>query len=216
MVIETKQRAAETAYALTAENVMDGNCLIIPKHMLVSEAARLLHRKRSGLAAVVDENGRCTGMLRPADVFRWIEAGCPKAIVGTPVTCPNQVNGRMLNGDEAVICTLAHGSCAFQDEQPTTGGRHTDVCARQDTADLPFGATPRYMMADFVGVGSRSTLVEMVLALVNSRADGLIVLDEFDRPVGIVTAIDILAAVVDSMRELTDAAKERRVARRPK
>ena len=44
MVIETKQRADETVYALTAENVMDRNCLIIPQQMLVREAVRLLHR----------------------------------------------------------------------------------------------------------------------------------------------------------------------------
>ena len=86
MAIEMKQRADDTVYALTAENVMDRNCLIIPQQIPVGEAAHLLHRKRPHVAAVVDENGRCAGMLRAADVFRWIEADCPKAVVGTHVT----------------------------------------------------------------------------------------------------------------------------------
>ena len=169
--------------------------------MLVREAARLLHRKRSHVAAVVDENGRCAGMLRAADVYRWIDAGCPKAVVGAPVTCPYQVQGRLLNGDEALICTLSHGSCRFQSETPTTGGRHTDVCVRQETADPPFGATPRYMTTYFGTIGRRSSLSEMVRHLVDTRADELIVLDDFDRPAGIVSATDVLIAIVNEMPE---------------
>jgi hypothetical protein len=138
MSFDAKQRANETVYALTAENVMDRNCLTIPEKMLVREAACLLRRKRTHVAAVVDENGRCTGMLRAADVFGQIEASCPNVPVGAGPTCPYQVRGRLLNGADAVICTLAHGRCAFQVEQPTTGGRHTDVCARQETAALPY------------------------------------------------------------------------------
>jgi CBS domain-containing protein len=216
MTIETKQRANATIYALTAEDVMDRNCLIIPQQMLVREAARLLHRKRSHVAAVVDENGRCVGMLRAADVFRWIDADCPKAVVGAPVTCPYQVQGRLLNGDEALICTFSHGSCGFKTEIPTTGGRHTDVCVRQETADLPFGAPPRSMTTDFVSISSRSNLSEMVRQIVDSRADGLIVLDKSDRPAGIVSATDILIAIVERMRELAKTRKERIAARKPK
>jgi hypothetical protein len=44
--------------------------------------------------------------------------------------CPFQVKGRLLTGEEAVICKLAPGSCPFQDVRPTTGGRHTAVCLR--------------------------------------------------------------------------------------
>ena len=115
-----------------------------------------------------------------------------------------------------LICTLSHGSCGFQSEIPTTGGRHTDVCARQETADPPFGATPRYMTTDFVSISSRSNLFEMVRHIVDTRADGLIVLDEFDRPAGIVSATDILIAVVERMRERAKTGKERTTARKPK
>ena len=64
-----------------------------------------------------------------------IQSDCPDAVVGAPVICPYPVQGRLLNGDEALICTLSHGSCGFQSEIPTTGGRHTDVCVRKETAN---------------------------------------------------------------------------------
>ena len=63
MTIETKQRANERVDALTAENVMDRNCLIIPQHMLVREAARLLHRKQ------LDDFDRPAGIVSATDVL---------------------------------------------------------------------------------------------------------------------------------------------------
>ena len=84
MVIETKQRADETIYALTAENVMDRNCLIIPQQMLVREAARLLHGKRSHVAVVVDDE------LGSA----WARCGQPMYSAGSRPDCPNVAVGR--------------------------------------------------------------------------------------------------------------------------
>ena len=165
MDIETKQSPKRDDLRATAENVMDRNCLIIPQQRPVRQAAHSLHRQ----AVPRGSRGRREwavrrGVLRTADVFRWIDADCPKAVIGTPVTCPYQVQGRLLNGDEALICTLSHGSCGFQTEVPTTGGRHTDICVRQETADFPFGGIPGYMTKDFISISSRSKLVEMVCA----------------------------------------------------
>ena len=216
MAIETKQRPSGTIYSLMAEEVMDRNSLIVPQQMLVREAARLFHRTRSQIAAVVDAEGRCVGMLRPSDVFQWIDAGCQEARVGGPVSCPYQVQDRLLNGDASLICTLSHGSCGFQSEIPTTGGRHTDVCMREETAHFPFGAIPGYMTKNLQTIKQRSTLVEMVLRLVNSRADGLIVLDESDRAAGVVSASDVLIAVVERMRDLAKVGTNRATARKPK
>jgi hypothetical protein len=42
--------------------------------------------------------------------------------------CPYQVQGRLISGQEAQICTLAEGSCSLQVMWPTTGGRHTAIC----------------------------------------------------------------------------------------
>jgi hypothetical protein len=122
-------------------------------------------------------------------------------VVGSPVTCPYQVQGRLLNGNEALICTSSHGSCAFQSEIPTIGGRHTDVCVGPETANLPFRATPRYMTTHFGTIAPRSSLCEMVQHVVETRADDLFVLDKSDRPAGIVSATDTLIAKVDELPE---------------
>src|SRR5262249_51674612 len=132
-------------HALAARDVMKSDIVVVPRQMLVREAVCLFHGARGSEAPVVDEHGRCVGMLSPDDVIRWVEAGCPETVVGAVLTCRYEVRGRLLNGDEAVICTLADGSCPFQSVQPTTGGRHTDVCTRQWAERPPFGAVPHYM-----------------------------------------------------------------------
>lgn len=201
MDLEANQKDSETTYAPMAEDIMDHNCLIISEQMPVREAATLLRRKGSHMAAVIDENGRCAGILQSADVFRWIEGRCPNVLVGAGGTCPYQLRGRLLNGDDGVICTLAHGSCAFQVEHPTTGGRHTDLCVRRGTSEPPFGATPRYMTTDFVTIRPKSKLFEIVRHMIDSRTEGLVVLDEFNHPAGIISAVDILLALDDCMHE---------------
>lgn len=47
---------------------------------------------------------------------------------GPAPCCLYQVKGRLLTGEEAVICTLEPGACPLQRERPTTAGRHTVVC----------------------------------------------------------------------------------------
>jgi CBS domain-containing protein len=185
------------AHPLTAGDLMNRDLVVIPRQMLVREAARLLHRAQVSAAPVVDEHGRCVGLLSPADVFRWVEAGCPEAVVDPVLTCPYQVQGRLLNGNMAVICLRSDGNCPFQMVQPTTGGRHTMVCMRQETEHSPFGAVPRYMTSDVISVRPQATLRELARRLIDARAAHLVVLDEIDRPVGIVPAADVLKAVAD-------------------
>src|SRR5262249_41659661 len=82
---------------LTAGDVMNRALAVIPRQMLVRSAIGLIHRTRVGAAPVVDEDGRCVGMLTSADVFRWAEAGCPETVVGPARTCP----GRQLHFPQA-------------------------------------------------------------------------------------------------------------------
>jgi CBS-domain-containing membrane protein len=214
MIVETESRTNGAIYSLVAKDVMVRDYQIIPQHTLVRDAARLLNRKQSRIAPVIDREGRCVGVFRPTDVFEWIDAGCHEARVGNPITCPYQVDGRLLNGDDARICMLSDWSCGFQSKVPTTGGRHTEICVRQETLHFPFGSSSGYMAKEVQTIKQQSTLFEIVLRLVNTRAEGLIVLDESDRPTGIVSATDVLVAVVQRMRELCKIEKNQ--ARKPK
>jgi CBS-domain-containing membrane protein len=183
--------------ALTAGDVMNRDLVVVPRQMLLRQAVHLLHWARANVAVVVDEQGRCVGILSPADVFRWVDAGCPDTVVAPVLRCPYQVRGRLLTGGDGVICTLADGNCPFQAVQPTTGGRHTDVCLRQETEDAPFGAVPRYLTTDIVTVPPQTPLLELVRQASEARADCLVVLEESDRPIGIVSATSVLHAIAE-------------------
>jgi hypothetical protein len=145
----------------------------------------------------VDEHGCFVGMLSPADVFRWVEAGCSNAVVYPVAACPYQVRGRLLNGEEGVMCMLADGSCPFQTVRPVSGGRHLEVCIRPEVEKSPFGKPAPYMTTEVVTGRRQATLPELVRKIVDARADRLVVLDESDRPIGIVSATTVLNAVAD-------------------
>jgi CBS domain-containing protein len=193
-----------TCSSLTAGDVMNRDLLVVPRQMLVREAARLIDRARAGAAVVVDEQGRCVGMLSPADIFRWIGAGCPEAVIGPILRCPYQVRGRALTGGEAVICIRAHGSCSYQVQQPTIGGRHTELCMRQESEQPPFGGVPCYVTTGVVAVGPETPLPELVQQFIDARADRIIVRDEVGRPIGGISATDVLKAVAAAPRESTN------------
>ena len=68
---------------------------------------------------------------------------------------------------------------------------------RQANEDSPFGRLPHFMTTGVVTLRSQTPLHEVVRQVIDAHADRLVVLDEFDRPVGIVTAPDVLSAVAE-------------------
>jgi CBS domain-containing protein len=174
---------------------MNPDFVIVPVEVPVREAIRLLHRAGADAAPVVDARGCYVGLLSAADVLRWVESDCPEALVGPLSTCPYQARGRLVTDEEAVICVLAHGSCTMQAVQPATGGRHIDVCMRPAKGDSPFGAVPGYMTTDAVTVSPQTPLLDLVRQIVDATADRLVVLDSAGRPIGIVSAPDVLRHV---------------------
>lgn len=185
-----------TGHPPTAADVMSRGLVVVSGHMLVREAARLLRESRTAAAAVVDGDGRCVGMLSPADVYHWVEMGCPDRVLSLDRGCPYQVRGRLLTGEDAVICTRSSGSCPYQVSHPTVGGGHTDVCTLTGHEQPPAGTAPQYMTTQVVTVKAQAPLSEVARQLIDARADRLIVLDELDRPVGLISATDVLNALL--------------------
>jgi hypothetical protein len=101
----------------------------------------------------------------------------------------------MLNGDLATICTFCDGRCPFQDNQPTTAGRHTNVCLRTENCASPFGDLPRFMTANDSTVYRETRLRDVVQQMVNSGVERLVVVDERESPIGVISAWDALAAL---------------------
>jgi CBS domain-containing protein len=190
--------------ALTTSDLMTRNVITIPHEMSLRAAAKLLFENKISGAPVVDADGRCIGVLCGTDLVHWIEEGGQGAEDVPLPACPYQVKGRLLTGEQAMICTLAGGSCPLQDMRPTTGGRHTAVCLLPSGAvsdwqhivkKLPTSGVRRYMTADVVTVGPQTPLPKLARTMIDAHIHRVIVVDDERRPVGVVSSTDLMAAM---------------------
>jgi CBS-domain-containing membrane protein len=62
-------------FTLTAEDLMSRPVVTIPQQMSLRAAARLLAEERITGAPVVDEAGRCVGVLSASDFVKWAQDG---------------------------------------------------------------------------------------------------------------------------------------------
>jgi CBS domain-containing protein len=188
---------------LTAGDVMNAPVEVIAQDMPLRQAARVLARSRTNCVPVVDARGRCVGVVSAGDRHRWPQVDRPDARDPPAPRCPYQVKGRLLTGEEAVICTLAEGGCPLQAVRPLTGGRHAAVCLWPDGVFTDWqpeaGPTPQtasdYMTADVVTVPPQMPLPELVRTLLGAPNQRAIVADGDGRPLGVVTTTDVLAAM---------------------
>jgi CBS-domain-containing membrane protein len=192
---------------LTASDLMSGDVITIPQDCFLRAAAELLFRNQIGGAPVVDPEGRCIGMLSATDFVRWVKDGAQGAEEVPPPPCPYQVKGRLLTGGEALICTLSEGYCPLQELWPTTGGSHTTLCLLPEGAARDPGRAARNslvrgvcraMTADLVTVAAEAPLAELVRFMIDAHVHRLVVVDGQHRPIGIVSCIDVLAALARS------------------
>jgi CBS domain-containing protein len=70
-----KKVAPRGILELTAANVMTAPVLTIPQETSLQEAARLLCRSSISGAPVVDEQGRCVGVISSSDFVTWAGKG---------------------------------------------------------------------------------------------------------------------------------------------
>ena len=98
-------------FALTASDLMSRDVVTIPEEASLQTAADLLFQHQISGGPVVDTEGRCIGVLSAADFMHWAKDGGQGAEEVPLPACPFQVKGRLLTGEQAVICTLAEGRC---------------------------------------------------------------------------------------------------------
>jgi CBS-domain-containing membrane protein len=58
---------------LTAADLMSRDLIAIPQQMSIRAAARLLSKAQVSGAPVVDNQGRCVGILSATDLVRWVD-----------------------------------------------------------------------------------------------------------------------------------------------
>jgi CBS-domain-containing membrane protein len=196
---------------LTAADLMSRDVVTIHRRTSLRTAAHLLRRTGLTWAPVVDEQGRCVGMLSTLDILRWVERDGPGAEPQPIRTCPYQTQGRLLTDEEGVICTLAEGSCPLQAMLPMTAGRHTARCMaphdlladwQQVLEDAPADEAGNYMTANIVIVRPDAHWTDLARMTTDSHIHRVVVADEFGRPVGIVSAADVRAAAAREEADL--------------
>jgi CBS-domain-containing membrane protein len=147
--------------SLTAEDLMSHEVLTIPRGMSLRGAAQLLMRAQVSGAPIVDEGGRCVGVLSTSDFLK-------------------------LAGDvPAGQSFLAHVACDWQ---------------VFELEAVPEDSVEQHMTADPVTVLRETTLGELARRMVDAHIHRVIVVDEEQRPVGVVSTTDVLSAVAQDAR----------------
>lgn len=197
---------------MTAEDVMVRDVVTIPQETTLQEAANVLYREGVSGAAVVDELGRCVGVISASDFVRWAAGTASEVPRARSRTCPYRMKGHRESGWEGWICVLGQGGCPFQGSQPTLGGRHVSVCLRPATAfndwqqltqALPADAVGRYATAGVVTVEPHVRLAELARKMLDEGVHRLYVIDGSGRPVGVVSSTALLAALAAESPQAT-------------
>ena len=141
---------------------MSRNVLVIPQHMSLKAAAHLLALAEVSGAPVIDELGRCVGVLSATDLVQWVDRGARAAQqVGTASAC---------------VCS---------DWQMLA----MDL--------IPEDEVSRYMTTDVVATRPEALIGEMARWMADAHIHRVVIVDSEGRPVGVVSSMDILAAVAD-------------------
>jgi len=140
-----------------AAELMSHTVVLVPREMTVPGAAHLLAQARVSGAPVVDESGRCIGVISTTDFLRYAEQGKGSARAKTASVFSWQIMDEEF--DERV-------------------------------EDL--------MNTDPVCVDPSASIGDIARMMINAHIHRVIVVDENQRPVGIVSSTDILAAVAQA------------------
>lgn len=159
--------AIERLLTLRAVDVMNRNVITVSANQSMTRAARAFVEGEISGAPVVDEQGRCVGVLSSRDFVR--RAG---TVPEEHVTAPGQEH-------------------ALVQESPTESF-HID--------EVP-DVVRNYMTTAVQTIPEEASMMEMARVLCSEHVHRLIVVDEESRPSGVVTSLDLVAAVVNAIEE---------------
>jgi CBS-domain-containing membrane protein len=159
--------------SLVAADVMSPTAVTIPQEMSLQAAAHMLLQADVSGAPVVDQKGRCVGVLSAHDFVAWAERGTTAGSRRAP--------------QSECYCSPWH------------------IAADED---LPSDIVQNYMNADPVTVTPRTSIGTLAQMMVDAHIHRVIVLDRADRPIGIVSSTDVLAAVARAARMDREVSRE--------
>lgn len=154
--------------ALTAKDLMNDEVIRIPRDMGMQAAARCLGQMHVSGAPVVDEQGRCVGVLSSGDF----------------ITCC-AANRTRCDEHRAEV---NRGSCL----SPDCVGSEWQMVNVTETIE---GLVSDYMTPDPVMARPETPISRLAQMLVDAHIHRVIIVNEQCHPIGIVSTTDIVAAV---------------------
>jgi CBS-domain-containing membrane protein len=154
--------------ALTAIDLMNREIVRIPRDMGMQAAARRLGQMHVSGAPVVDEQGRCVGVLSSGDFIACCAANRTR--------CSQH------------RAEANRGPCAF----PDCVGSEWQMVSGTESVE---GLVRDHMTSDPVMASPETHISRLAQMMVDAHIHRLIIADEQRHPIGIVSTTDIVAAV---------------------
>lgn len=186
---------------LTASDLMSRDVEAISAGLPLREAAALLARREIHGAPVVDDGGRCVGVLSVTDLARWA-SGRAESGVQLPRSCAFQEKYSEPGGRETILCRLAKGVCPFQRLRQMPDGQLAVACIEPhcvpvdwqvvEEEALPGEAVRDLMTTAVVTVDPATPVPELARLMLEHQVHRLIVLDAARHPIGVVTVSDLM------------------------
>lgn len=193
---------------LTAGDLMITDVIELAEDMPLRAAAQLMVKQQIGGAPVLDKRGRCVGILSATDFLRLsITRAHLTGFLAAPlpVTCSFQVKRRNVDGAEVTGCSLPPGVCPIQAKGSGPDGETTVTCTQPhcvladwqvvNLEKLPRDPVRQFMTADPVTVSPSTSIRVLARSMIDAHIHRVIVVDGDGKPVGIVSATDVLAAL---------------------
>lgn len=198
--------------SLTAGDLMSRDVEALSVNLSLREAAMQLARREVHGAPVVDEAGRCVGVLSVTDIARWV-AGCGTSRVQLPRTCAFQDKHRQPGGRETTLCRLGEGVCPFQRLREMPDGKLALACIEPQSVpvdwqmveleSLPGDSVRDFMTTTVVTAEPATTVPELARLMLDHQVHSLVVLNTERHPIGVLTVSDLLQVLAHP--ELTTA-----------
>jgi len=155
--------------SLSVRNVMTSDVVTVSYSQTMSQAAAELRRRDVAWAPVVDEMGRCVGVLSATDFLRRDQEGGRRAPLDVG---PSRVEDT--GGDQPISISVA-------DEERVSG----------------------YMSKSVQSVSPEVAVLMAARIMCAEHIHRLLVLDQEERPVGVVSTMDVVAALLNAVEEST-------------
>lgn len=191
---------------LTADDIMTREMILLPEGMSLREAARLLLHNQVGGAPVVDDQGRCVGVLSAFDFLRVSGKGADARRPSSPpqqAACSFQARRALPGGPEVTLCTLPPGVCPIQVVQHGPAGEDLTLCSQPQCVltdwqvveldQLPAEEVRQFMTPSPVTARPATPVRQLARAMIDAHVHRVVVVDDQQRPVGLVSSTDLLS-----------------------